>query len=82
MAANSKWLRLAEVEEFVGLKRTQLFAAIDRGEVPAPVSPTDGGRAIRWLRSELEAWEKERLAHRDRKAAERAARERRAAAGL
>ena len=79
MSEQSKWLRLAEGEEFVGLKRTQLFAAIDRGEVPHPVNPTDGGRAIRWLRNELDAWEKARLEKRDRKIAERRAKERQSA---
>lgn len=46
-------LRLAEVERRVGLKKSAIYARIDRGEFPAPVR--DGG-ASRWLSNEIDAY--------------------------
>jgi len=60
-------LRLPEVLEFVGLRRTQLMHYVACGEFPAPIRITNSGRAIGWLESELLAWRATRVAARKRK---------------
>ena len=61
----SRFVRLPAVLHFAGLRRTQLFEAIRRGEFPRAVKLTAGGRAIGWLEDELIAWREARLAARD-----------------
>jgi prophage regulatory protein len=55
-------LRLAEVSRRVGLKKTALYAAIDRGDFPAPVKI---GPSSRWVEAEVQAWIDQLKAARD-----------------
>ncbi len=51
-------LRLAEVLRSTGLSRATLYNRIAKGEFPRQVSL--GGRAIGWVRGEVENWIAER----------------------
>ena len=53
-------LTLAEVEAKVGLKSSQIYRLIERGQFPAPVPLTE--RARRWLVHEIEEWLRGRVA--------------------
>lgn len=57
-----RFLRRDEVERFCGLKRTAIREMVANGEFPQPVKLNDSGRAVAWLESELEDWQRERLA--------------------
>jgi prophage regulatory protein len=57
-------LRIAEVEQRVGLKKSAIYDRISAGTFPGPV--TDGS-ASRWVESEVEEWIQSRIADRDRK---------------
>jgi prophage regulatory protein len=59
-------LRLPAVEEFCGLRRTQIHELIARKEFPAPIKLSDSGRAKAWLEEELMTWRDQRRANRDR----------------
>ena len=48
-----RFLRLTEVMEKVGLRRSAIYDKISRREFPAPVKI---GSASRWLASEVAAW--------------------------
>jgi len=50
---NERFLRLPEVMETVGLRRTAIYDKITRGGFPAPVKI---GNLSRWLKSEITAW--------------------------
>jgi predicted DNA-binding transcriptional regulator AlpA len=65
-------LRRPEAMAFVGLGATQFEEKVRKGEIPAPIKISDSGRAVAWLKSELQAWLVERIRKRD---VERAARE-------
>ena len=52
-------LRLAEVLESTGLSRATLYNRISEGEFPRQVSL--GGRAVGWLKSEVDSWISERI---------------------
>jgi prophage regulatory protein len=58
-------IRLRDLSDFVGLKRTQIDALIIRGEFPRPIKLNDNGRAKGWLEAELIAWQQARIAARD-----------------
>ena len=58
-------IRLRDLPDFVGLKRTQIDALIIRGEFPKPIKLNDLGRAKGWLEHELISWQQERIAARD-----------------
>src|SRR3954464_5838030 len=60
-----QFLRLPDVEAYTGLRRTQLYKHIRKGELPAPVSLTDSGAAKAWDLTELEGWRFARIAARD-----------------
>jgi prophage regulatory protein len=60
-----KVIRLRDLPDFVGLKRTQIDALISEGEFPKPIKLNDAGRAKGWLEHELIAWQQERIAKRD-----------------
>ncbi len=62
-------LRKQEVQQIVGLGRTQLDDAVRRGAFPAPIRVTAGGRRVAWLAHEVEAHLELRIAARDRAAA-------------
>lgn len=56
----TRFLRLPDVIERVGLSRSTLYAMVARGEFPAPVKL--GQRAIAWPIDRLETWAAEREA--------------------
>lgn len=47
-------LRRPEVEKAVGLSRSAIYAAMDRGDFPRPVRI--GLRAVAWPLNEIEQW--------------------------
>lgn len=51
-------LRRPEVEKAVGLSRSAIYAAMDRGEFPRPVRL--GRRAVGWPLAAIEQWLSER----------------------
>ena len=57
--------RLKDVEQFAGLKRTQISELMKAGAFPRPVPLSDAGRAVAWLEHELIAWQNSRIAARD-----------------
>jgi predicted DNA-binding transcriptional regulator AlpA len=58
-------LGIRAVEEMVGLRRTALAAAIERGDVPRPVKTGDGKQTRRWFEDEIIAYQEARAAARD-----------------
>ena len=52
--ATDQYLTRAEVEQRVRLKRSAIYAAIARGEFPAPFR--SGAKSVRWLEREIEEW--------------------------
>lgn len=52
-------LKLRDVEERTGKKKSSIYAAIRQGTFPAPISL--GGRACGWLDSDIENWFDERV---------------------
>ena len=61
-----RFLRLPEVIQISGYRRTTIYEMIKAGNFPAPVHL--GPRAVAWLESEVEAWMQERIDARDRAA--------------
>jgi len=57
--------RQSDVEQFVGLKRSQINELVRTGDFPKPLKLTDRGRAKAWLESELVEWQQRRIALRD-----------------
>jgi prophage regulatory protein len=55
-------LRLPDVQERIGLRRSWIFKAIKAGSFPRPVKH---GRAILFVESEIDAWVRARIAERD-----------------
>lgn len=53
MGAVMRFLRLADVETKVGLKKTEIYKRIKTRTFPAPVKL---GGAARWLEADLDAW--------------------------
>lgn len=49
-----KIMRRPEVEKTVGLSRSAIYAAMDRGEFPRPVRI--GRRAVGWKLPDIESW--------------------------
>lgn len=47
-------LRLNQVKEICGISRSTLYALLQRGEFPAPISL--GARAIGWFASDVNEW--------------------------
>lgn len=58
-------IRLADLPQFCGLKRTQVDELIKAGKFPRPVKLSV--RRKGWLESELIAWQTARIAERDTK---------------
>lgn len=61
----NRLFRLKDVEQFAGLKRTQIAELIKAGEFPKPISLSDTGRAVAWLEHELIAWQSARITKRE-----------------
>ena len=55
-------IRLQQVETLSGLKRSQIYALIAKGEFP---TPTKLGAASRWSLREVERWVTDKLAERN-----------------
>jgi prophage regulatory protein len=55
-------LRIRQVCEIVGLARSTVYAAIARGEFPAPMAILAGGRASGWSSDAIDSWLDARLA--------------------
>lgn len=52
-------LRLRQVKELTGLSRSWIYAAIRRGEFPAPISI--GARAVAWTAASIAEWQADRI---------------------
>jgi prophage regulatory protein len=64
MSQTRRGLRLPQVEAKTGLKKTQIFDAVQRGIFPKPFRILPGGRAVAWDEREIDE-------HLDRQMAER-----------
>ena len=51
-------LRRGEVERRLGVSRSWIYAAMDRGEFPRPIKI--GPQAVRWRIADLKQWEASR----------------------
>ena len=63
MRLNSKFLRLPQVIDRTGYRKTSIYERIQQGDFPRPVKL--GPRAVGWLDSEVEEWMRSRLKARD-----------------
>ena len=59
-------MRLPQVEQATGLRRSSLYAAIARGEFPRPIPLSEGGRSVAWSSSEVSDWIDARIQARER----------------
>ncbi len=50
----TKIIRLPEVQELTGLKRTTIYEKMKAGEFPIQIALTS--RSVGWLQNEVEAW--------------------------
>jgi prophage regulatory protein len=67
MATNTgEIVRWPGPRKYNGKGRSQTYADMAAGKFPKPIKL--GGRAVGWLKSELEDWQKARIAERDAKA--------------
>ena len=75
-------LRKPAAMAYTGLGQTQFDELSFSGELPPPIRISDGGRAVAWIKAELDAWLAERIAKRnaDRLEAEQKASKRRSKA--
>ena len=55
-------VRKCDAKRFFGFGPTQLDALIARGEIPAPMKLSVGGRAVGWLGRDIIAWQAARAA--------------------
>jgi predicted DNA-binding transcriptional regulator AlpA len=58
----NRFIRLNELPNFVGLKKTQIGELIKAGEFPRSIPLSDTGRAVAWLEADIIAWQSRRLA--------------------
>jgi prophage regulatory protein len=58
-----KIVRLADLPDYCGLKRTQIQEMIARGEFPKPIKLSV--RRNGWLEADLIVWQRGRIAERD-----------------
>ena len=62
----NRFLRLPEVIQISGYRRSTIYEMIKSGRFPAPVHL--GPRAVAWLESEVETWMQDRIDDRDQAA--------------
>ena len=62
LQSNPRLLRLPDVEQLTGFKKSHLYALIKSGAFPAPIK---AGRATRFLEGEVFGWIRARVADRD-----------------
>ena len=60
-------IRRRDLKTVTGFGPTKVYELIGEGEFPKPIPL--GGRSVGWLETEIAAWQAERIAERDAKAA-------------
>jgi prophage regulatory protein len=55
-----RFLRLPEVKQITGLKKTAIYERINEGTFPTPINL--GGRAVGWIEEEVTKWAEDRVA--------------------
>ena len=63
MDKKTYFLRLPELIERIGYRRTAIYEKIEEGSFPRPVQL--GPRAIAWVEEEIQEWMNERISERD-----------------
>lgn len=58
----NRFLRIRDLPQVTGLRRTTIGHLIKEGEFPKPIPLTDNGRAVAWLESDIIAWQNRRIA--------------------
>ncbi|MDB5617434.1 AlpA family phage regulatory protein [Tardiphaga sp.] len=58
------FMRIDAVKAATGLGRSTIYEMMDAGKFPKPVKPNDD-RAVRWLGTEIAAWQRSRIDARD-----------------
>ena len=58
------FMKLPAVLEAAGVNKSTVYKMIRAGQFPKPVKPNDE-RMVRWLASEVAAWQRARIAVRD-----------------
>ena len=58
-----RFLRLPQVEEKTGLKKSTIYSLVATGDFPAPVKL--GQRCSAWVESEIEDWQDARITNRN-----------------
>lgn len=58
-------MRLPEVLDVVGLRKTGFYDLMNRGGFPQPIKLSDDGRAVAWVDSEVQEWIEARIRDRD-----------------
>lgn len=58
--ADDPILRIPDVERQIGLKKSTIYALVQKGEFPSPIRL--GNRASGWLLSEINQWKREQIA--------------------
>ena len=57
-------LRRDDVERATGLPRSTLYDLVQKGRFPKPIKI--GARSVGWIESEVLAWQRARIAERDK----------------
>ena len=63
MEPTKKFIRLPEVINRTGYRRTSIYEKISEGTFPAPIKL--GPRAVAWVSEEIDKWMDARVADRD-----------------
>ena len=63
----TRLLRRPDVENLTGLSRARIYEKMAQGDFPRPVKT--GVRAVAWVESEIADWQRQRIAERDKTAA-------------
>lgn len=61
MTKLNRMIRLVDLPQYAGLKRTQIAALVEAGEFPKPIKLSEKGRALAWLECDLIAWQNCRI---------------------
>jgi len=59
-SVDDRILRIADVEQSVGLKKSTIYALVQKKEFPSPIKL--GSRSSGFLLSEINQWKRERIA--------------------
>ena len=54
-------IRLPDVLRQIGLRRTQTYELIKRGQFPRPIPLCQNGRAVAWNSDDIDAWIESRI---------------------